>query len=153
MITVEKLSPRDAAARRLIAALDDYQRTLYPAESNHLDSVAALDQNNVCFVGAFEDGLLRGCGAVKVMPGGYGEIKRVFVSPDARGRGLGNRIMQALEQALVDCGVFIARLETGIHQPEAVALYRRHGYEEIGPFGEYGPDPLSIFMEKKLGQA
>ena len=84
------------------------------------------------------------------MPGDYGEIKRVYVSPEARGQGIANRIVQALERTLVDCGVFTARLETGVHQTEALALYRRHGYEVVGPFGEYRHDPLSIFMEKTL---
>ena len=41
-------------------------------------------------------------------------------------------------------------LETGIHQPEAIGLYEGFGFERCGPFGEYGPDPLSVFMEKRL---
>ena len=44
----------------------------------------------------------------------------------------------------------VARLETGIHQPEALGLYRRLGYVERGPFGSYALDPLSVFFEKRL---
>ena len=51
---------------------------------------------------------------------------------------------------LLDSGLLLARLETGIRQPEALGLYRASGYREIGPFGDYGPDPLSVFMEKNL---
>jgi len=58
--------------------------------------------------------------------------------------------MDFLEQHLYDAGVPVARLETGVKQPEALALYRKLGYAERGPFGAYGEDPLSVFMEKCL---
>lgn len=149
-VTIRTISPRAAAVQPLIRALDAEMEALYPAESNHLDSVDELAQANVLFVGAFAGGELVGCGGVKIMPGGYGEIKRVYVAPRARGRGVGQRIMHTLEQHLMAEGVPLARLETGIHQPEALALYAKLGYGRIGPFGAYRPDPLSVFMEKHL---
>jgi putative acetyltransferase len=58
--------------------------------------------------------------------------------------------MIALEAIAEKKGLTAIRLETGIYQPEAIALYRKYGYQEIEPFGAYLPDPLSLFMEKKL---
>jgi len=56
-----------------------------------------------------------------------------------------------LENWLVKKSIFTARLETGIHQHEAINLYKRLGYLVIAPFGDYTEDPLSVFMEKKIG--
>ena len=67
-----------------------------------------------------------------------------------RAQGLSRALMVALEAHLRASGVPLARLETGIHQPEALALYARLGYVRRGPFGAYRPDPLSVFMEKPL---
>jgi putative acetyltransferase len=58
--------------------------------------------------------------------------------------------MEALEREAASLGVTLMQLETGIKQPEAIALYRKFGYAERGPFGNYQPDPLSLFMEKRL---
>jgi putative acetyltransferase len=67
-----------------------------------------------------------------------------------RGKGLSKAIMQTLEAHLQAAGVRLARLETGIHQPEALGLYARLGYVLREPFGAYAQDPLSVFMEKTL---
>ncbi|MBA4286238.1 MAG: GNAT family N-acetyltransferase [Xanthomonadaceae bacterium] len=126
---------------------------LYPAESNHFDGVDSLRQSNVRFVAAWLGDRMVGCGAVKRLPGppAYGEIKRLFVAEDCRGCGVSRQIMAVLEQTLSDAGIGLARLETGIHQPEAIGLYRALGYRDRPPFGDYLPDPLSLFMEKRLG--
>jgi len=146
---VDPLSPE---AQSLLAHSDAYMAALYPAESNHLESAEALRQPHVLFVGAHIDGALVGCGAVKTMndDGTYGEIKRVFVLDAHRGKGLSKAIMQTLEAHLTASGVGLARLETGIHQPEALGLYEKLGYVAREPFGGYAPDPLSLFMEKQL---
>ncbi|HUN90753.1 MAG TPA: GNAT family N-acetyltransferase [Burkholderiaceae bacterium] len=151
-IRVERVSPALPAVRRLIAQSDAYMAALYPAESNHLESVSALQQPHVAFFGAFAGHQLAGCGAAKILDddGVYGEIKRLFVDDAHRGRGISLAIMARIERHLAEAGIGIARLETGIHQPEAIALYRRLGYRERAPFGSYRPDPLSLFMEKRL---
>ena len=150
-VEVRPLAPADPRARRLIGALDRLQLSLYPAESNHLDPVETLERDNVTFVAAFVDGEAVGCGAVKRMPGGYGEIKRMYVEPGVRGRGAGRALVRALESELRAYGIDIARLETGTRQPEAIALYERCGYVRRPPFGDYPDDPLSVFYEKRLG--
>jgi putative acetyltransferase len=80
-------------------------------------------------------------------------LKRVFVLEAQRGRGHSKAIVAHLEEHLRRRAVPLVRLETGIHQPEALGLYRRLGYRERGPFGSYGPDPYSVFMEKRLDAA
>ena len=80
----------------------------------------------------------------------YAEVKRVYVPPRARGLGLARAMMARLEAEALAEGRGILRLETGIHQPEALGLYEALGYARRGPFGDYGPDPLSVFMEKPL---
>lgn len=147
---IDSLDPDTPEARELIAASDAFYVDLYPAESNHLESVADLQRSNVLFVGCWLDTELVGTGGAKIMDddGQYGEIKRVFVLDPYRGRGLSRQIMAYLENELRQHGVDLFRLETGIKQPEALALYRKLGYLERGPFGAYRADPLSVFMEK-----
>jgi putative acetyltransferase len=82
----------------------------------------------------------------------YGEIKRVFVLAEHRGKGLARAIMATLEDMVRREGYFLARLETGVAQPEALGLYRALGYAQRNPFGHYRPDPLSVFMEKRLAK-
>jgi putative acetyltransferase len=135
----------------LLKASDAYMEALYPAESNHLLDVRSLQAPEVTFIAARAAGQALGCGAIVKGPESWAEIKRMFVSPAARGRKLGRLLLQKLEALAVDRGATLLRLETGIKQPEALALYRSAGFVEIGPFGHYRPDPLSLFMEKPIG--
>jgi len=74
----------------------------------------------------------------------------MYVSPTARGEGLGRAILAKIESEAQRAGLRVMRLETGNRQNEALELYRSAGYVDCGPFGEYQPDPLSRFMEKRL---
>jgi putative acetyltransferase len=149
---IQRISPDNPAARALIDATDRYMQSLYPAESNHLESIDALMAANVTFFGCYVGTALVGCGAVKILcdDGSYGEIKRMFVTPENRGKGISVAIMNRLEAHLSANGIDVSRLETGVHQPEALGLYEKLGYAYRRPFGCYKPDPLSVFMEKKL---
>lgn len=151
-IQIEASDPASDGARRLIALSDQYMTRLYPAESNHLDGVNTLRADNVEFFAAKLEQKVVACGAIKFMNGeeSYAEIKRVFVDPDYRGKGLSKQMMSRLEACALGRGVRILRLETGIHQPEALALYEGIGYQYRLPFGDYQIDPLSVFMEKTL---
>jgi putative acetyltransferase len=149
-ILIQIDDPSSPAARELIGRLDELMTGLYPAESNHLLPVEALRQPDVTFLTASVDGEVAGCGAFVNQGGEYAEIKRMFVLPEFRGLKLGRRILEELENLARTSGLELARLETGIHQPEALLLYERAGYQRRGPFGDYSEDPLSIFMEKKL---
>jgi putative acetyltransferase len=143
-------SPDQPDVAALIAALDAYQDALYPAESRHALALAVLVQPHVLFAVARDAaGCAVGCGAV-VLEAQAGELKRMFVSPAARGQGVGGRLLDVLEGAAMQRGCSLLRLETGPFQPEALALYARHGFQRRGPFGDYQDDPLSVFMEKPL---
>ena len=147
-LSLESVDQPDVIA--LIDALDAYQGALYPAESNYHLSVEALKQPNVLFAVARDDaGVVIGCGAI-VLFAEYGELKRMFVPPAQRGRGIAKAIITYLEAHAVHRNCRVLRLETGIHQPEAHGLYARAGYERRGPYGDYPNDPLSVFMEKNI---
>lgn len=145
--------PRDPQVALLLAASDAYMHALYPADSNYLDSVQVLAAPNVHFVGAWLGGQLVACGALKLMQdsdGAYGEVKRVFVLPEHRSQGYSKAVMLALEAHARVLQLPRLRLELGIYQPEALSLYLMMGFAPRGPFGQYPPDPLSLFMENAL---
>jgi putative acetyltransferase len=134
----------------LIADLDAYQLTLYPPESVYALDMASLKQPNVLFaVARAPEGAAVGCGAIVVTPE-FGEVKRMFVSPVARGQGVARRLLGALETEAQQRGVSHFMLETGPYQQEALALYERLGYARRGPYADYPDDPLSVFMEKRV---
>lgn len=138
----------------LLARSEALAHSLYPAESVHMLPVDALLEPEALFlVARIADGEALGCGALKREADGSAEIKRMFVREDARGRGIGAAVLARLEAEARARGVTVLRLETGVRQPEAISLYRAFGFRERGPFGGYGPDPLSVFMEKALEMA
>ena len=134
----------------LLAALDAYLEALYPPSSNHILSIESLCAPNVRFFVARRDAAALGCGALLIEQAGTAEVKRMFVAPAARGQGVGRQILRCIEERAAREGLACIRLETGIHQAEARALYHAFGYAVCGPFGQYVADPLSVFMEKRL---
>ena len=134
----------------MLARLDAYCAALYPAESNHLMDIASLMQGDVLFLVARDvDGAAVGCAAL-VNRQEYGEVKRMFVDERRRGLGTGRKLLEHLVMFARMSGLSVLRLETGIHQPEAIGLYERLGFERRAPFGDYREDPLSLFMELRL---
>lgn len=149
-ISIAPEDPRQPEVRQLIALSDDYLVALYPSASNHLVGVVALAAPSAVFLVARVDGEALGAIAFRPIAPDHAEMKRMFVRADARGRGLGRRLLEALEDAARSRQITRISLETGIRQPEAIALYRASGYRECPPFGSYAPDPLSLFMTKRL---
>jgi len=148
-VIIHVSNPALPDAVRLMAQLDDYLNQLYPAESNHLMPIAALQRPNVTFVVAKVDSQVAGCGAL-VNQGTYAELKRMYVVSEFRGLKIGRQLLQALENMAQTAGLPMIRLETGISQPAAIKLYQRSGYQPCEPFGDYSHDPLSLFMAKQL---
>jgi ribosomal protein S18 acetylase RimI-like enzyme len=91
-----------------------------------------------------------GCGGVELFGTEYAEIKRMYVRPSFRRLGLGKQMLAHLAHHAGSCGVRTLRLETGIHQRAAIALYEANGFARIAPFGGYREDPLSAFYEKRI---
>jgi GNAT superfamily N-acetyltransferase len=107
------------------------------------------------FVAVFEDGRPIAGGGVKRLDAQACEIKRMYVVPEARGRGVAKAVLRGLEDAARARGWTTLRLETGPRQPEALGLYTGSGYRPIGPFGAYLHDPAahdSLFFERLLEQ-
>jgi putative acetyltransferase len=156
-ILIRPERPDHPQVRAMLAELDAYLASLYEPEANHILDVEALLSPEIDFLVAERAGQLVGCGASRRMPGGantlgkaYGEIKRMFVAPSARGLRIGQRLLATLEQRLRTAEVTLALLETGSDQHEAVRLYERSGYALRGAFGGYPDNGLSLFYEKRL---
>jgi putative acetyltransferase len=125
--------------------------SLYRPESNHILDVAALEAPSFRFFVARRQAVAVGCGALRLEADGFGEVKRMFVSPAARGLGVGRKLLAAIEAEARRHGLHTLRLETGIYQPEALGLYMSAGYRETDPFGDYpAGDAVSRFFAKRL---
>lgn len=142
--------PDTADAVALIGELDALLAPLYRRESRHGYSVEKLLREGVAFFVARLDGVPAGCGGVQLVGTEYGELKRMYVRPQFRGSGLGKRMLEHLTDYTRQRGVTVLRLETGIHQVEAIGLYKQSGFQRIPPFGPYHDDPVSMCFEKHL---
>ena len=91
-----------------------------------------------------------GCGGIELFGKEYGEIKRMYVRPRYRGLGLAKLMLDHLTSYAQKHNIYLLRLETGIYQKEAIALYEGTGFLQISPFGMYQEDPLSRFYEKRI---
>lgn len=91
-----------------------------------------------------------GCGGIARLDDETAELRRMYVAPDARGRGYGRVLLAALEDAARGLGYERLRLETGNLQVEALALYERVGYARIPCWGPFVDDPRSICLEREL---
>lgn len=151
-MTIALESPDQPDVIALIGELDAYQDTLYPPEARYALDLASLCRPEVLFaVARGADGAALGCAAVVLGPA-YGEVKRMYVQPSARGQGLAAQIMGALEAAARARGCTALMLETGPMQPDAIAFYQRQGFSRRGRFGDYPDHPLSVFMGKTLAK-
>jgi len=142
--------PDSADAAGLIGELEAHLASRYPAESRHGYSVDKLLREGVAFYVARMEGEAAGCGGVQLYGAEYAELKRMYVRPRFRGLGLGRRMLERLAAHAREHGVELLRLETGIHQDEAIQLYEAFGFRRRPPFGSYRADPLSLFYEKRI---
>jgi putative acetyltransferase len=147
-ITAERPDTPDAL--QLIDELEAYLVPLAPKESRHGYSVDKLLKMGVAFFVIRQAGQPAGCGGVQLFGTEYGEVKRMYVRPQYRGQGLAKRILDHLAAHARQSGVTLLRLETGSNLADAIGLYERYGFERIPPFGDYRPDPRSLFFEKRL---
>ena len=149
-VTIAIESPRQADIAALIADLDRWNDNLYPPEASHLLSLDELDVPEVRFLVARLDGRPVGCGALWVHAGDWGEVKRMYASPSARGQGVGYRLLAEIERLARAERLGVLRLETGDRSEEALRLYSRAGFVHRGAYGAYKDHPASVFMEKRL---
>ena len=154
-VTLRAESLDSPAAGQLIPALNAELSGRYPeAGATHF----RLDPQEVgpgrgAFLVAYLGDEPVGCGAVRRLDAATAEIKRMFVLPPRRGQGIAGQVLAGLEEEARVLGVARLVLETGVRQPEAIALYRRFGFDTIPAFGEYIGSGLSLCMGKDLPAA
>ncbi len=148
-IAIVRERPDTADAAKLIEELEAVLNPLYAAESRHGYSVEKLIREGVHFFVGRIGGAPAACGGIQLYPG-FGELKRMFVRDAWRGRGLGFAMLEHLARHARANGCNLLRLETGIHQLDAIRLYERSGFARIAAFARYKPDPVSLFYEKRI---
>lgn len=148
---ITEVAPDSPEAVELIRELDAHLWTHpYPLQSRHAFSVDKLLHERVVFFVTRYDGQLAGCGGIKMFGTDYGEVKRMFVRPQFRGKGLGKAMLQRLAEYARSRDANLLRLETGIYEVEAIGLYEGWGFQRRAPFGEYVEDPMSVYFEKSI---
>ena len=148
LITREHPATDDASS--LILELEAQLAQHYAAESRHGYSVDKLIAQDVAFFLLRDGDVPAGCGGIELVGTEYGELKRMFVRPAFRGRGFGKLLLDHLTGYARDNGIRLLRLETGIHQTEAISMYERAGFHRIPPFGPYREDPVSRCYEMPI---
>jgi putative acetyltransferase len=152
-VTVRREEISSSTAMALIAALNAELKSLYPEEgATHfrLDP-AEVAEGIGAFMVAYRDGVPAGCGAVRLLDADTAEVKRMYVTPGARGQGVGRAVLAALEAEARRIGARRLLLETGIRQIAALRLYEGSGFCHIEPYGEYRQSPnTSVCMAKEL---
>jgi putative acetyltransferase len=145
--------PFDSAeAQRLIAALDAHLAGRYSADQRFGPNLQPeqLAPGLGTFVIARLDRRAVGCGALRRLDDTSAEVKRMYVEPELRGRGIAKKILDHIEAAARVMGVRRLVLETGIYQAEAIGLYRRVGFNPVKCWGEYDGVLASVCFEKKI---
>ncbi|MEW6707981.1 MAG: GNAT family N-acetyltransferase [Pseudomonadota bacterium] len=153
-LSIEVVDPLHADALLLLAQAAQDARALYP-ELFPDDAPPPTNDPAVpgsVYLVAYGGGVPVGCGALRPLQPGVAEVRRMYVSHDARRRGVAASILHALEQHALALGYSVLRLETGRRQAPAIALYERCGFRHIAPFGAYAGDPMSVCFEKRLAR-
>jgi putative acetyltransferase len=151
-ITVGTEPFESAEAQRLITSLDAHLAGRYSPDQRFGPNLrpAHLAPGLGTFVIARTDGRAVGCGALRRLDQKTAEVKRMYVEPDLRGRGIAKLILDHLEAAALVMGLHRLVLETGIYQAEAIGLYRRMGFDPVRCWGEYADVLTSVCFEKGI---
>lgn len=152
-MTIERAELTGDGARLLIDALNAELSAVYPEPgATHFQlSPQEVAGGRGTFLIVYADGTPVGCGALRLLDAETAELKRMYVSPASRGRGLGRRLVAALEAEARLLGIRRLVLETGVRQTAAIALYRATGFQPIPLYGEYRLSPeTSVCLGKDL---
>ena len=143
----------DSRVVALLTSHLDLMRSQSPPESVHALDLDALRTPDIAFLTAWDSDTLLGCGALKRLDAGHGEVKSMHTVAAARRRGVGRLLLQRIEAIARADGLTRLSLETGSPDGFAAgrALYAKEGFVECPPFADYAEDPFSVFMTKRLG--
>lgn len=147
-LILHRVSILDPTYLELVTQLDRFL-----AEFNGPDEELYSGFNSAPIFGgvvALWQGVPAGCGALKVINDELGEVKRMFVKPEYRGKGIARKVLSEIEQWAVELGLKCVQLETGVELPEARGLYERSGYIYIPNYEPYVGLERSICMAKNL---
>jgi putative acetyltransferase len=146
------IEPRPATDPEIIALITAQQLEIAEREIAEVGSRVSNYplHGGIRYLGAVIDTRLVGCGAVQPLDPQTAEIKRMYVRPAYRGRGIARQVLAALEELAWSDGRTVLRLETGDFMPEAVKLYTSSGYLPIPTYGEYAGNPNSVCFEKRI---
>ena len=150
-----RIAPDDLSGAPILALLQlhlDEMHQWSPPESVHAMPAERLRAPDITFFAAWDGEVLAGCGALKHLDAGHGELKSMRAAPAYRGRGVGRALLVHLLQEARARGYVRVSLETGRPAPfhPAQSLYRSHGFVECAPFGNYVSDTFSLCMTKDL---
>jgi len=163
-LVVTRMAAPNDAVRLLIGELEDVLSAEYPPENRHGLPLEAIFQPHVrFFIATLDgapvgcgDGAPVGCGGVALFDG-FAEVKRMYVRPAARGQGVAQAILARIEAETRATNLSVVRLETGDKQTDALRLYRRYGFTDCPPFGDYAAlrrhtIAASIFLERPIAR-
>jgi putative acetyltransferase len=154
-LTIEHVPAPTDEARTLVDELEAQLSAAYAAEQRHGFDIGRLFRPNILFFIARQDGQPVGCGGV-AFTDGLAELKRMYVRPHARGRGVAQAIVARLEHEARRAGASRLVLETGDAQHAAIRFYERAGFTRCAAFAPYASMPphkiqRSVFFEKRIG--
>ncbi|MEJ6396917.1 GNAT family N-acetyltransferase [Yoonia sp. 208BN28-4] len=149
MIIIALTDPHEPQATALLKQSHALMESLFPPEDNFYLDINDLTADHIRFYTAREGQEVLGTGALAIKSD-YGEVKSMFVSEAARGKGVAAALLRQIEDTARDEGLPILKLETGNVLHAAHRLYERHGFTKCGAFGDYADAKSSIFMEKPL---
>jgi putative acetyltransferase len=150
-IEVREEDPHSTASAALIAALSAELAAIYGGDGTASFKPEDVTVEGAAFVLAWRDGIAVACGALRPTEDRTtAEVKRMFVTKEARGLGISRKILGKLEELAAAYGYERIILETGIHQTEAIGLYENSAYVQIDCYGDYVDSPHSLCYEKKV---
>ncbi|MDK2594095.1 GNAT family N-acetyltransferase [Pseudoalteromonas obscura] len=147
-----QLHSQSAGLAELFEEIDLLMNSLYPAEANDLVPISEIDSPQTYIIGHYDNGELVACGSfvLKEDIGVYAELKRIYVKPSQRGKGMAKAILEHLIMQTKRKKVREIKLETGDQQTAAIKLYESFGFRHCGAFGQYNAEPSSVFMQLAL---
>ncbi len=147
VIAIDDLS--DHGVSELLAEHQTSMNQYSPAESNHALDASELHNSAITFWSARDNNRVAACGALKIFGSDSGEIKSMKTRPEYLKRGLASGILDQILAQAVKSNLKQLYLETGSHESfkPATALYEKYGFIECAPFGDYKPDPYSLFYK------
>ncbi|MFC0002686.1 GNAT family N-acetyltransferase [Micromonospora siamensis] len=143
------IESRPTTDPEIATLVDAQQRELRQADGG-LDGQATVTHDDIRYLAVVEGGRAVACGGIQALDRDTGELKRMYVRPAYRGRGIARQLLTALEELAFRHGHTVVCLETGTYLPAAIGLYTSAGYRPIPVYGEYVGNPYSVCFAKRL---